>query len=298
MQRDQIEQSAIKIIADLLERPRLNLKSVEGGARRDWLRPPGLESFQHLEPIGYGVNPEDWFIFLPEDCTPNVLWPINVGSVTEADEGPRLMTARSITTKEARGYARLFSPFMIHMSYGQIFDGTMCTASSLYSWIGKKWTEAEDRIIYTTTNPDTAIPDRTGVETGKTRLQPAVAIAIALRHRYEWGVSLGFDQSPSVRFATDPTGIKDIFRIRDLPEGKDRREALFTWVVQHWRQDRQDPETEIYVRKHLRGAINFNWKGFNCQILPSQFDIEQRDKLILERKMMRLDGTDRRIKYA
>ena len=39
--------------------------------------------------------------------------------------------------------------------------------------------------------------------------------------------------------------------MRDLPEGKDRREALLTWVGDHWRQNRHDPDIEIYVRKHL-----------------------------------------------
>ena len=123
---------------------------------------------------------------------------------------------------------------------------------------------------------------------------PSLATAIALKQRYQWAVSLGLENSPSIRFATDPTGIKDVFRIRDMPDGKDRREALLTWVTDHWRQDRYDPEMETYVRRHLRGATQFSWRGMDCELLPSQFDVDQRDKAIGNRDAMRAAGVDRR----
>jgi len=69
-----------------------------------------------------------------------------------------------------------------------------------------------------------------------------------------------------------------------------------TWITNHWRQKRHDPDMEIYVRKHLRGATQFNWKNMNIELTPSQFDIDKRDALIVEREAMRTVGTDRRSK--
>jgi len=56
-----------------------------------------------------------------------------------------------------------------------------------------------------------------------------------------------------------------------------------TWVVDHWRQDRKDPDLETHVRKHLRSATEFTWHDMNCELTPAQFDLDQ---LIAEREAM------------
>jgi hypothetical protein len=199
----------------------------------------------------------------------------------------------TITRQQARGYVQLFSSFMVRMDHATIDNDELASVATLYSWLRGQWTLA----ISVSRNNQDIIPmgiSRIGKGTGAGLV--SLAIAVALRQRYEWAVSLGLENSPSIRFATDPTGIKDIFRIRDLPEGKDRRAALMTWISDHWRQDRRDPEIELYVRNHLRGATAFSWRGMDCTLLPSQFDVDQRDKLIAERAAMKAAGTDKRQK--
>lgn len=284
---------ALSIIRKILEKPTAPTKD----SRKDWLAPPPLRSFIRLEPLGFGLHDDDdWWIFHPEDCSPDVVWPLNVGTITEGNNGNGLTMSvtKTITLKQARGYASKFGPFMVRSDHAQMVDGQLHTCAGLYVWLGGRWQDAQKRRLYETPGKDVFIPSRDHSLSGDDAIQPMLATGVALRQRYEWAVCLGLEHSPSVRFATDTTGIKEIFKIRDLPEGRDRRDALLGWVGEHWRQDRNDPEIEIYVRKHLRGRTEFTWRGMQCELLPSQFDVEQRDRFVAEREAMKAGGMDRR----
>jgi hypothetical protein len=278
-----LRNAALKIIHYILEQPLPDKR----GTRKDWLSPPPLASFQHLEPMGFGLA-DDRKCFDPRICTPDVEWPLDVALVSdivaESSDGFVMQRTRTVSTKEVRGYAARFSPFMVRADFAQLMDRDLHTGSAILAWMSGQWREAQN------------YPSFRGPVPKEHYLQINLATSIALRRRYEWGVSLGLDNSPSVRFVTDPTGVKDVFRIRDLPEGKDRREALMTWISDHWRQDRTDPDMERYVRKHLRGSTKFSWRGFGCELLPAPFDVETRDRLIAEREAMRAAGIDKRPK--
>lgn len=101
---------------------------------------------------------------------------------------------------------------------------------------------------------------------------------------------------PGLSLITDPTGIKELWRFRDIPSGRSRRSSLLNWVSDHWRQDRKDRDVEIYVRKHLRGNTEVTFRGMSVVIEASrEADVEN---LISkrEREAMRLTNprTDRR----
>lgn len=282
-----IRGTALKIIRMIEDLPRWR-----GISRRDGLAPPPLSAFKRMEPMGFGLAPdEDWWIFHPEECTPDIVWPLDVSIACDLTGRVVLSRYRTITPKEARGLAGRFGSFMIRMDHAQTMeeDGKLMPAAAIFVWLGGKWCLADNRRTWNGNNPESqyVIPDRE-------RWQPMLGTAIALRQRYEWAVAIGLDNSPSVRFATDPTGMKEIFRIRDLPEGQDRRAALMTWVSDHWRQDRKEPDIERYVRSHLRGTLAFSWRGMACEVLPSQYDLDHRDRLISEREAMRVAGQDRR----
>lgn len=297
-ERALIRGAALSIIRQVLEKPDFD-KLKKSETRRGWLAPPPLSAFQHLQPLGWGLTDDEDWIFNPYHCPPDLVWPLNVGMISEegGTDPPGLVMSRmqTITPKQARGYAQRFGPFMLRSDHAQMDRGQLMRVAGLFVFIGGHWVDAENRVMWEGT-ADKPLPHRGYVPTEQDRLQPQMHIAMALKQRYEWAVSLGLDESPSIRFATDPTGIKDVFRIRDLPDGKDRREALLNWVTQHWRQDRRDPDVEVYVRQHLRGATKFNWRGMNCVLLPSQYDIDKRDQLIAEREAMRMAGSDRRAK--
>ena len=286
---------AKKIIERVLESP---LPKRTPNLRTGLLAPPAFKNFRALEPIGFGLHDmqgKDWWLFPPNDCPPDLVWPLDVGVIADRDDGGdfHMQRGRSVTPKEVRGAVTRFSPFMVRDDIGQIVDGELWLAAGVLAWIGGQWVDADSHRRWDDKGgyfrkQDKAVPDEW--------VSINILTALALRQRYEWAVALGLENAPSVRFATDPTGIKDLFRIRDLPAGRDRREALMIWVTDHWRQTRTDPEIELYVRKHLRGAVNFSWRGMAGEVLPAQFDLEMRDRLIVAREQMRQDGTDRRVK--
>jgi hypothetical protein len=289
--RIMIRSAALRVISAILEQPEYE----SDDSRTDWLAGPPPSHYRRLEPLGFGIVEEgdDWWIFKPEDCKPDVVWPMDVGVAAE-NGGPdgvlQISRTRTVTTKECRGDASIFSPFMVRADHAAVVDGKLMSCSTIMAWLGGRWVDAQShRFVgrhYWRDRPvslDDCIPCN-------------LATGIALRHRYEWAVSLGLENSPSVRFVTDPTGVKEVFRIRDLPDGRDRREALMTWVTDHWRQDRRDPDVERYVRKHLRGTTAFSWRGMECELLPSQFDLDARERFIADRDAMRRTGSDKRLR--
>lgn len=102
---------------------------------------------------------------------------------------------------------------------------------------------------------------------------PEIAAWFEWAKRTCWSVKFSLPQSPSVSIPTDPTGVKELLRMRDVPDGKSRREALKHWVKEHFRKNRNDPSVEHSVRAHLRGADCCNWFGLMCKIVPSKIDL-------------------------
>jgi len=110
-----------------------------------------------------------------------------------------------------------------------------------------------------------------------------------------WLVKTRFESiCPSLTLLTDPTGVKEFWKLRDIPEGKRRRSALMHWVEMHWRQSRNDPDVEVFVRKHLRGQASLTQGRFQAEIVPSKQDYSANVSLRTEREAMRKAKTDRR----
>lgn len=96
-----------------------------------------------------------------------------------------------------------------------------------------------------------------------------VALGLAFTNFYWWKVELAFEGGLSVAIRTNPTGVRELFRLRDVPNGSNRRKALKNWVSQHWRSKHSEQSDLVFVRKHLRGSERFSWNGLLCQITPS-----------------------------
>lgn len=284
-----------RITRRVFERP--ILRAGKGGHHRGVLAPLPLSAYRRLEPIGFGEqDDDDWWLFPPEDCTPDVVWPLDVGVALDRPngEGIVLNMFRTVSPKDVRGAATRFGPFMLRHDISQEVGGKLLQATGISVWSGGEWTDANGRKRWDTPDERKSIVSGGSEYTSSDRNQPRMATAFALRQRYEWAVSLGLDNAPTYRFATDPTGIKEVFKLRDAPPGRDRRDALMTWVVDHWRQHRKDPDVEVYVRSHLRGAAKFQFGELTGEVIPSAFDLDVRDRMIAERKSMRVAGTDRR----
>lgn len=118
---------------------------------------------------------------------------------------------------------------------------------------------------------------------------------IAVGMRGNWSAKVKIAESlPSLTVLTDPIGVKELWKLRDIPDGKKRRAALLHWVAAHWRQQRHDPEVETYVRKQLRGATTFRQGELSVEVKPSEIDSIELDFARRDREALRAKKEDRR----
>lgn len=112
------------------------------------------------------------------------------------------------------------------------------------------------------------------------------AMAFSLTNRYEWSVELGYQNyGPTINLVVPPRAILSLFKFRDVPDGKKRRASLKHWVDEHWRQAPEKDES-TYVRKHLRGSLDFTMGEMRFSVHPSEYDLEHNEWLREQRKLL------------
>lgn len=60
--------------------------------------------------------------------------------------------------------------------------------------------------------------------------------------------------------------VKELFAMRDIPDGYKRRAALRHWVSKHMRRKPSTPDEKVEVKRHLRGKTDFSWYGMSGTI--------------------------------
>lgn len=233
---------------------------------------------------------EDGFVFT--DARPTDLpKPLNIALISHDEEvegGFSLQRHRAVTAKDVRGELRRQWPFLVKSHFGWIDgSGSGTGLTSVHgSGDGLKWQLASNHL-----NPNTGNMERIS---DCIRLSHGLAFA----NQFQWMVRIGWIGSPSISIPTDPIGARAVFRMRDMPEGRQRRAALKHWVTEHWRQSRVDANEERLVREHLRGKERFVWNGFICEIVPSHDDRVREQDARARRKELRESGEDRRLVMA
>lgn len=183
-----------------------------------------------------------------------------------------LQRIRKVPLKELRGCGfRLSSGDIAEWSQAWLYnDGSFSTDRTLMERRGSDW--------WCIGQPKHPIPPFLVDE----RLSQSVSIAksVAFTRYYDWHVEVGFEMPgrtslPTVSLATDATGARQAYRLRDLAPGKSRREALRHWVNEHWRKKASDPDEETKIWAHLRGTEEFTHNGMKCRIVPSEYDLKK-----------------------
>jgi len=199
-----------------------------------------------------------------------------IGSLSEDDDDDSTLydkrkkvafnRVRLLTPKDARGIVRFTMPYMVEHLVGFV-DVTNQGVQTL-------------RLVYGSASGVDWIP--IGVAQNKTESEDVVVktrrridAAIGFQHSQEesWIVQLQHEGCPAVVFTTDPAGAKEIFRLRDVPDGRKRRSSLINWVDAHYRQRHSGGDEALtYIRRHVRGATRFTWNGLICYIKPARRD--------------------------
>lgn len=244
---------------------------------------PTLAKMRHVD-VSHVVEGDDYFFLT--GGTPEVVWPVRVGLGIRKESGVWVFQSmRSAAAKELRGRVNVVAPKMLAFDIVQMEPDGRCQGVTEYAaWINKHWVDAGRGTFKRHHDFAGNMPTYKG-EAGTFHTKCDLMMGHALRQRYEWSVSIREPHGPSFRFATDATGVRQMLKERDKGESG-RRDALRGWVIDHWRQTRDDPEVEIYVRKHLRGGEQFAWRGYQCEWRPSEFDREQNERFRLERELM------------
>lgn len=97
----------------------------------------------------------------------------------------------------------------------------------------------------------------------------SMLVSLQFSQRYNWTAYLrAFEGTPRLAIACSAQDGRKLFRARDLPPGKTRRDALRHWVTEHYR----NADTPIGVRSHFRGQDTFDWRQLQCELAPSEYD--------------------------
>jgi len=187
-----------------------------------------------------------------------------------------LQRHRKIPLREVRGLFRLRSSEVIEYSRADVYnDGTYSSFREYYQFFSGAW-----HCVGVPFEVDP--PERMDDEEARNTVW--MSKSIALTKEYDWAVHLGFNKAsvPTVSIPTDPAGAKEVFRLRDVPPGKSRRDALRHWVSAHMRRTpaaegyQEYMETQIWP--YLRGAEEFTWNGLYCKIEPSLYDLKKAEQ--------------------
>ena len=100
-------------------------------------------------------------------------------------------------------------------------------------------------------------------------------LSLNLTFHYEWFVYLReTEKSVGFKIPILPQNYHEIFSLRGIPEGAQRRKALVHFVREHSRIiKRENVDTKTLVHKYLRGETKFNWRGLQVDVIPSKSDI-------------------------
>lgn len=243
----------------------------EPGAKGVLDTPITPKSFRRIEPLiateAYGEYADSYVMFPPGEVRPGDLdGPLRVAMATsnlDDSDGFAVCRLRELEPPQYRG--------RVHRAYRHVVDNSSLVINSdgtgvvqralLGSNDGARWTTAS------------GLYHEDFFEEESRRVQ--MGYSLQFTQQLFWHVELGWEGYPTVLIPTDAVGVREVFRLRDIPEGKARRAALRHWVHEHMRKSRRDDGDEIKVREHLRGATKFRWNGMICNIEVSKSDAER-----------------------
>lgn len=202
--------------------------------------------------VGKGIGPGD--LERPMDVSAMVDFDKEGGISSETEVAFRRF--RQVGLKEVRGRVAVYMPYMVE---------------ERTAWVDKARRTGEPVVLYFGSNDAVnwfGIGNHMIRGPMKDSTYLEIAYGLSYTRQSQWLIGLQRDRQPAILLPTDPVGVREIFRMRDIPEGKKRRASLIGWVDAHYRKKHDDPTAEIYVRKHLRGGTRFVWNGLACSINP------------------------------
>jgi hypothetical protein len=92
------------------------------------------------------------------------------------------------------------------------------------------------------------------------------AMDVRNESRKSWKTFLSVNGGREAGIISNAETLREMFKLREKPEGRTRREALVHIVSSHWRKGVKDTDDRRYVEGYLRGATEFEWFGMQAKI--------------------------------
>lgn len=202
------------------------------------------------------------------------IWPIDFGMLVDhGDNYYSIMRTKSVDAKYLRGKTKLVPPKAVISYSGEIMkkSGQAWAESTHMGLINNKW-----RVL------DGMFVDHEycrGYDSEfrfKADRSIHMTLSCALTARYHWHVAFQSKSGVRLLVPTTPHGCLKMFKDRKGP-AEGRRKALKHWVTNHYRKTPADQNDLRYVRDYLRGNTLFNWRGIECELLVSAYDLEKNE---------------------
>jgi hypothetical protein len=202
--------------------------------------------------------------------------PFDIPCLAIPQEGQDTYTFRrwsQVAHKHYRGRIKVFCPITVLHSVATLNPETnrFFCVSRLLGYQSGKWIDVERETARGRT-------DRTFDSEHLTMDQEWVrdiplAMGCIFTDQMYWRASVALDLNPAISFWTDPIGVRELLKTRDVPAGMKRRAALVHWVASHNRKQRNDPDALSEVRSYLRGKRDATWNGMTVKVIPSRDDL-------------------------
>lgn len=244
-----------------------------------------LTVFTRAEPFGVsdvGIDQDaDGRVYTYEEQDPTKLVPridvtLLTGSIATSDHFT-LRRVRTLTDAEKRGRIKPWVPIAVEEHAARVNDdGSYMPLQDIWGWYGGKWQGVKDYGSRTFLYSDD-FTERG--KTGRDTLEKGIHIGWAHQHavyrQMLWHVVISYaDRASSLMIPCEASAIPDLFKTRDLPEGKSKRDAILHWVAEHWRRVRTSPEVSREITAYLRGKTDFQWSnGLRVRVYPAADDI-------------------------
>jgi hypothetical protein len=241
------------------------------------------------------------------------VWPLNFGFVgyypgNPQDEDNReighvaMQWIHTVDPGDFRGRLRLVVPRMVQIIDARFGDNEQWKVDDhIYGLIGSKWVQLDvgikrERNVSTMLEPYMSTK-RAFYDQEWMNKVITTAMAEQLEARYQWHVAFGTQKDgPRIMLPTNPSSALKLFRDRAPDPSTDRRSKLRHWVEKHYREIDDDHGTTIYVRDHLRGNTQFEWWGYDSELMVSQYDLEKNELFRAEAEQWRAQRQHNRFK--
>lgn len=202
-----------------------------------------------FDKYGFRLINKQWFIFAHEKGIP-IDSAILLNDESFSD-GYLIETMKEVTPSQTRKYAKFFRKYMIlhtcRFGKGKTFNFIWASND------GIKWENASK------------ICGR-GYEVDKLTGLPSIFVDIAstvYKKYMSWAVSIkSIEDGVEVVYFIHKDRAYEIFKNREIKEGKKRRTALRHYVGEYTKEDGR------LIEAYLRCDPKFEWNGMQCEIIP------------------------------